>query len=274
MTQIAASIDWHVEWHGEPGHPVLALVHGFAGSRRTWDELLPELTRRFHLLLVDLPGHGKTPIPDEADLDLERLGNALGQLIHTSAEGPAFLCGYSMGGRVALHTALFAPETVKAVALIGASPGIAQEHERERRLKSDLDLAKRIRAEGVYWFADYWADLPIFETQKLLPEEVRQRIHRARLECDAEGLAYCLEQFSTGAQECLVPRLRQVKRPLLLIAGQLDRKFSELNEQMQREAASPLVHRAEIVNAGHAAHLEQPLYVARELVAFFDHYES
>jgi 2-succinyl-6-hydroxy-2,4-cyclohexadiene-1-carboxylate synthase len=269
MSQIAASIDWHVEWHGEPGRPMLAMVHGFAGSRHTWDELLPELGRHFHLLLVDLPGHGGTPIPGETAMNLERLGNALGQLIHTSAEGPALLCGYSMGGRVALHTALFAPETVSALALIGASPGIAQEHERAKRLQSDLELARKIRTEGVYWFADYWADLPLFETQKLLSEDVRQKLHRARLGCDPEGLAWCLEHFSTGSQEYLVPYLRKLKCPTLLLAGKLDRKFSELNETLAREVASPLVHHVEIPNAGHAVHIEQPLPVTREMIAFF-----
>lgn len=270
MTQVAASIDWHVKWHGEPGRPVLVLVHGFAGSRHTWDPLLGELTRPYHVLLVDLPGHGRTPIPDEQALDLERLGNALGQLIHTSAEGPALLCGYSMGGRVALHTAVFAPEAVTALVLIGASPGVPNEHERERRLKSDLELAQKIRANGTAWFAEYWADLPLFESQKLLPEEIREKLHRARRECDPQGLAYCLEHFSTGRQEYLGAYLRKLHCPLLLIAGQLDRKFSELNESLKREAATPFVQTIEIPNAGHAAHLKQPLIVAREMLAFFD----
>ncbi len=63
MTTIAASsIDWHVDWHGPHGLPVLCLVHGFAGNRHTWAELLPELVDAF----PSLAGGSAGPRPDAA----------------------------------------------------------------------------------------------------------------------------------------------------------------------------------------------------------------
>ena len=80
MTTIAASsIDWHVEWHGPHGLPVLCLVHGFAGNLHTWDALLPELPTHFRLLLVDLPGHGKTPLPREGGSQPRTAGDCPGR---------------------------------------------------------------------------------------------------------------------------------------------------------------------------------------------------
>jgi 2-succinyl-6-hydroxy-2,4-cyclohexadiene-1-carboxylate synthase len=266
----AGTVDWHVEWHGDPGQTLLTLVHGFAGSRHTWDEVLHELVRRFRVLLVDLPGHGGSPVPDDPQLDLHRLGISLGQLIRNAGEGPAYLCGYSLGGRVALHTALFAPEMVRGLGLIGASPGIADDRERLARRKVDQELAAKIRQNGIAWFADYWADLPLFESQKLLPTDIRDRLHRARRESNVAGLAYCLEHFGTGTQEYLLPRLHTLRCPLLLMAGQLDAKFCDLNHAMELAVGDNYVRRAEIANAGHAAHIEAPLAVSREIISFFN----
>lgn len=275
MTTIAASsVDWHIAWHGPHGLPVLTLIHGFAGSLHTWDELIPELVPHFRLLLVDLPGHGGTPIPREGDLNLERLGAALGQLIRNAAEGPAMLCGYSMGGRVALHAALYAPEYVTALGLIGASPGIEDPTEREQRRQADNELAERIREKRMAWFAEYWGNLPFFKTQKRLPTAVQDKLYRLRLANDPEGLAYCLERFGTGTQDYLVPPLSELTMPLLLIAGALDSKYCALHRRIEEHAGSRQIRRVEVPGVGHAVHIEAPHAVARELIHFFEQIPS
>lgn len=271
MSDVAASsIDWHVAWHGDPQLPVLALVHGFAGSLHSWEYLIVDLEQHFHLLAIDLPGHGKTPLPSEKDFNLVRLGEALGQLISTAAEGPAYLCGYSMGGRIALHTALYAPEMVKSLALIGASPGIMDAKEREERHQSDLALAAMIREKGMEWFAVHWGNLPIFATQKSLAEPLREKLHQSRLANDPEGLAYALEHFSVGLQEDLHPKLFELQCPVLLLAGALDKKYCHSNWGFEQHAKANIpVKRVEIHGAGHAAHIEAPDLVAQELIDFF-----
>jgi 2-succinyl-6-hydroxy-2,4-cyclohexadiene-1-carboxylate synthase len=271
MSDIAASsIDWHVQWHGTPGSPALVLVHGFAGSLHTWNWLLPQLEEHFHVLLVDLPGHGKTPLPRERDFSLVRLGEALGQLISNAVEAPAFLCGYSMGGRIALHTALFDPEAIKGLALIGTSAGIADEAERELRRNSDMGLARNIREKGIEWFADYWGNLPIFSTQKNLEPPLREWLHQSRMNNDPEGLAYAQEHFGVGVQENLRTHLFELSCPLLLMAGDQDKKFCGLNWGIEQHAGGSIpVKRVEILGVGHAAHIEAPDLVAQELIDFF-----
>jgi 2-succinyl-6-hydroxy-2,4-cyclohexadiene-1-carboxylate synthase len=271
MSDIAAStIGWHVEWHGAHGRPVLCLVHGFAGSLRTWDVIIPALAEHFHLLLVDLPGHGRTPLPDEREMNLERLGIALGQLIRNAVEGPAMLCGYSMGGRVALHTALFAPEFVTALGLIGTSLGIEEDDERAIRREADSELAALIRGKRMAWFAEYWTNLPLFQSQRRLSEEVQKRLYQARLDNDPEALAWCLDHYGTGTQDFLGPRLSHLKIPLLLLAGALDTKFCAIHRRMEKLTTAAPVHRVEIADAGHAAHIEAPSAVAREMIEFFE----
>jgi len=263
-------IAWNYEWRGRDDPPVLMLIHGFAGSLQSWRYLTPHLEPHFRMLLVDLPGHGSTPAPEKA-MTLRELGIALREFVRSVADRAVVMCGYSMGGRIALHTALFSPQSVSALILIGATPGIEDVHDRKERHKSDHVLAEKILNNGVEWFADYWGSLPLFASQKMLPPDVQARLRAARLACDPQGLAYCLTNFGTGEQEFLARKLHRLSCPVLLMAGESDEKFSRLNQYMKAAIGTAAVHVVEIPNAGHAghaAHIENPVAVAREIVSF------
>ena len=264
-------IAWNYAWRGSESKPVLALVHGFAGSLRSWDDLSSQLEQHFRLLLIDLPGHGGTTIPKRA-MTLRELGADLGDFVLSVAGRAVMLCGYSLGGRVALHTALCSPEAVRALVSIGASPGIEDLRERTVRRASDHALADAIVANSSEWFADYWTSLPLFASQKTLPPEVQGKLRAARLACDPQGLAYCLKNFGAGKQEFLGRELHRLSCPVLLMAGELDEKFSRLNRYLEAAIGTSTVHVVEIPEAGHAAHIENPNAVAREIISFAENF--
>jgi len=165
--------------------------------------------------------------------------------------------GYSMGGRVAMRVALQAPECLWALVLESASPGIADPAERRARVAQDTKLAARIRNEGVAAFANYWQALPLFASQSRLPQATRQALQKQRLQHTADGLANSLQGLSAGLQEPVLQRLRDLRLPVLLLAGALDDKYCGLANDM---AAMLSCSRARIVpDAGHAVHLEQPV---------------
>ena len=97
----------------------VVLLHGFAGTRRAWDGVVERLDpERYRPLALDLPGHGE-------HADAERPISFAGCVEHVLARAPErfVLCGYSLGGRVALHVALEAPERVSRLVLVSATPG-------------------------------------------------------------------------------------------------------------------------------------------------------
>jgi len=258
-------VSFGLEVAGTDGQPVLLLIHGFAGSSHTWDAILPFLEPHFQLVLLDLPGHGTASF--QPDISLLELCEAISKILVHGIPEPRFVCGYSMGGRIALHVALHWPDAMNKLAVIGASPGIENTEERTARCQSDLAFAAQIRANGIEWFERYWSNLPLFATQKALAPEVQDRLKRERLANHPEGLALALENWGTGEQEWLLPRLVEIPCPTLLISGARDDKFCKLSRQMAE--VIPSSRRVDIPASGHAAHIEQPESVARELISFF-----
>ncbi|MBI5058700.1 2-succinyl-6-hydroxy-2,4-cyclohexadiene-1-carboxylate synthase [candidate division KSB1 bacterium] len=264
MNVPAADVEWHVETVGDPAAPALLLLHGFAGSHRTWLPVAAELARDRYLIMPDLPGHGATPVCDA--LGLNELADALARLCRAVTKSALSLCGYSMGGRIALHLLLRHPAAIRSSVLLGASPGIPNPAERSARRARDDALAERILSQPLAWFVNYWERQPIFASQHALALADRTALRAERLACNRDGLAAALRQWGTGVQEDLLPALNQSRSPVLLVAGEHDQKFRASNVRL--ESVLPQARLAIIPGAGHAAHLEQPAAFGNSVRAF------
>lgn len=249
--------------------PPLVLLHGFTGSAAGWGAFGDLLRTRFTTVAVDIVGHGQSDTP--RDLDHYEMATAAADLVEAVRRAgferaPWF--GYSMGGRTALHVALGHPDAVSALLLVGASAGLDCVEDRLARRSADDLLAARIERDGLPAFVDYWENIPLFATQRALPDATREAVRAGRLRNTPGGLANSLRGMGTGAQEALHEHLAQLTMPALVMAGELDRKFVEIGETLA--ATMPAARFATIPGAGHAAQLEQPDAVAREIFAFFD----
>ena len=100
---------------GEP----LVLIHGLLGSVEShWRRFVPEYAKHFHTIAVDLRGHGKTNNPSRL-LRLPQFVDDLHKLLDTLQIERVLLCGYSLGGYIALAYAIRCPEKVRAVVMHG-----------------------------------------------------------------------------------------------------------------------------------------------------------
>lgn len=87
---------------GEP----LVLVHGLGSARTTWAPLLPELARRYDVVVVDLPGHGDSPpLPRTEPATPHRLARHVAALLDDLGLVRPHLMGNSLGGWVVLELA-------------------------------------------------------------------------------------------------------------------------------------------------------------------------
>ena len=108
-------LEMYYEIHGE-GEPLI-LLHGGVGAIEMFGEVLPLLAEGRRVIAVDLQAHGRT-----ADIDrpmtFEAMADDVAALIEHLELGEADVMGYSLGGGVALRTAIHNPEVVRKLVLV------------------------------------------------------------------------------------------------------------------------------------------------------------
>jgi len=236
--------------------PRLVLLHGFTQTRQSWRRTAAALGGRYRALAPDLPGHGLAAERRPASFA------ACAAYVRALAGGPCTLAGYSMGGRIALYTALALPGLVERLVLVGTSPGLADAAEREARRQDDEALAQRIEAIGVEAFAVEWGAQPLFAGQD---ERVAAAAHADRLRNTPAGLAAALRGLGTGVMPPLWDRLGELAMPVVLVVGERDQKFRAIAERAA--AAIPDCRLEVVAGAGHAAALERPEAVAAAITS-------
>jgi 2-succinyl-6-hydroxy-2,4-cyclohexadiene-1-carboxylate synthase len=238
--------------------PTLVLLHGFTHTGASWSPVIRALGERYSAIAPDIRGHGsaasREPVNVEAVTD---------DVLTMLPEDHFSLVGYSMGGRIALHVALALSGRVQRLVLIGASPGIADAVEREARIREDEQLAEWIeQARGIEQVARRWERTPVLARQ---PRDVRERAHEDRLRNTPAGLARALRGLGTAALPPVWGRLGELRMPVVLVAGERDRKFVAIAERMADRM--PDARLVIVPGTGHAVHLEAPAIVADVIAA-------
>ena len=150
-------LEMYYEIHGA-GRPTL-LLHGAYGATGMWGDLLPGLAASRQIIAVDLQGHGRTADIDRP-LDLGSMADDIAALIeHLRLEQPDVM-GYSLGGGVALHTAVRHPELVRRLVVV--SPN----------LRPDAIYAEMRSQQGQVTAAaaEFMKDTPMFQLyQRVAP---------------------------------------------------------------------------------------------------------
>ena len=99
--------------------PPLVLVHGYGVSGQMWNRCIPYLAQERQLFIVDLPGHGHSTLA--SDWRLREVAPLLAQWLRILELPPVGLMGHSMGGAIAAHLAVHAPDLVERLVLVDAA---------------------------------------------------------------------------------------------------------------------------------------------------------
>lgn len=230
------------------------LLHGFAGTHRAWDGVVARLdAKRYRPLALDLPGHGE--LADTRPISFAAC------VAHVLARAPRrfALCGYSMGGRIALHVALAAPQRIARLVLVSSGAGIEDEAERAARRRADAQLADALRRDPFEQFIARWRAQALFAGDPPEVDALARADHRRN---DPLALAEVLRGVGTGAMSPLWGRLGELQMPALVLAGDRDERYRRLARRLVS-----LLPRGQIVlvRGGHALALENPDAVAGAL---------
>jgi 2-succinyl-6-hydroxy-2,4-cyclohexadiene-1-carboxylate synthase len=233
----------------------VVMLHGFGGTGRAFDGVIAALpAQRYTPLALDLPGHGSRsqsggPISYEGCVDL------------VLVQSPArfVLCGYSMGARIALCTALTAPQRVSRLVLVSATAGIEDAAERQARRQADERLAMQIESEPMERFVERWRSQPMFAEE---PEAVRLLAAVDHRRNTTAGIAAALRGIGCSVMPPLWERLGELPMPAIVLAGERDAKYRALGERIATTAPNGSFR---VVTGGHGLLLENPAAVAHAI---------
>jgi pimeloyl-ACP methyl ester carboxylesterase len=243
------------------GSPVV-LVHGFASSLETWDQVVPELARAHRVIAVDLKGFGWSDRP-EGDYSPAAEARLLIKLLDQLGVKRAAFVAHSWGSSVTLALALAAPERVSRIALYDAWVY-------EEQLPTTF-LVSRADGLGELLFGLFYDQRPderialAFYDKRLVTEPLVEAVEAAldRPGTTAAALAAVRGQRFTEQQA----RYRAIDKPALLLWGREDVVTTlKFGERLSRD----LPHARLVVypQCGHFPMLEAKSQSNEELLKF------
>lgn len=205
--------DLHIETIG--AGPDLALLHGWGMHGGVWGGVRDALARRFRLHVVDLPGYGASPALDLYGLE------GLARAVAAALPEKVAVCGWSLGGQVALEMALLYPDQVERLVLTAATPCFTAQEDWPWAVQREVLLEFAAALE-----TDYEGTLKRFlalqargdEEAKAVLKKLRETLFvngRPGAEILRAGLKILLESD-------LRSRVAAIKAPTLLLHGERD----------------------------------------------------
>jgi pimeloyl-ACP methyl ester carboxylesterase len=228
----------YVEWPG-PSERTFVLVHGLAGSHLNWIRVAPRLADRGRVVVVDLPGFGRTPLAGRRSaMHVGR--QLLGGFVRRVATGSTIVGGNSMGGGYAMLVAAFEPGLVDGLVLTASvfpwAPGgwpsplvIGGFAVYRTPLLGEWVVRERFRRLDPEVVARWGFRLTTADPSSIPPEIVRTHVALVRdRQGDLEGAAAFVDAARSilwlGARPSLSTRVMDAIRcPVLVIHGMKDR---------------------------------------------------
>ena len=278
--------DLHVETSGS-GAPLL-FIHGWGMHGGMWGGVAAKLAERFCVHVVDLPGHGlsrKSEDASEKTIAEDRESKGVGKLsansqlasgelgLHSiirqlSAQfaGPLSVCGWSLGGQIALRWAMLEPHKIQRLALVSSTPCFVQQP----------DWTCAMTADTLAGFAAALAGNHTQTLRRFLALQVRGSEQERELLASLRNAL-----FSRGApdpaalqtgldilRDCdLRAALPGIPQPTLLIAGGRD-TLTPLPASEYMASVMPAARLATIEGASHVPFLSHPEIFVEQLNNF------
>ena len=242
----------------------LVMLHGWGMHGGIWDDVVPQLAQQFRVHCVDLPGHGYSKEEGE-----EGKGYTLDSIVDTLSRqfaAPITVCGWSLGGQVAMRWAQLYPAQVEKLVLVASTPCFVQCAGWQCALDAEVfqEFASALTQ-------DYRSTLKRFltlqlrggEAERELLADLRSRIF-SRGEPDMASLHGGLQILRDTDLRAMLPQLAQAA---LIIAGERDTLTPPAaSEYLARQL--PDARLSLIKGAAHVPFLSHPDIFVEQITGF------
>ena len=231
--------------------PELVLIHGWGMNGDVWEGVIPKLSDKYRVTIIDLPGHGRS-VDNLGDYSLDDLSQQIAAVL---PDNPIVI-GWSLGGMMATHLAATRPTSIKALVLVASAPKFVRDDTWQYGIDAQVldsfagDLKNDFKQTVKRFIAiQAMGSDHAREEQRTLRERVFR--HGNPQIAALEGGLKLLQTAD------LRPCLAEIQQPTLLITGQHDSLFrrsaAEATQQLLANARLAIIS-----GAGHAPFLSHP----------------
>lgn len=239
------------------GKPIL-LLHGFLENSTMWTDYTKTLSSSRQVILIDLPGHGKTE--NLASHSMDKMAEAVLSVLDFLKIEKLKIIGHSMGGYVALALADQRPEIIEDILLFfsSAAADTLEKSANRDRLKAIVAKDK----EGFMRHA-----IPMLftkETRQTCSSELEEVIKDAQ-ELRTEGIVKTLEGLKTRPDR---QHILKTDIPISFVSGKLDEAITL--ESLKTQHSERAIKKVWLTENGHMGHIEDRDFCLQAIQEFIE----
>jgi magnesium chelatase accessory protein len=252
-------LNWHVSETGQG--PVVFMLHGTGASVHSWALLSPLLAKDFRVVMIDLPGHGRTSMPARGGLTIDGMSTAIGELLIKLDIQPGLVIGHSAGAAVLVQMCLDRQiEPLAIISLNGAMLPLCGSSNRLFGLMAKLLAVMPLVPTLVSWRMANSVSVARLITQlgsEIPPSQIDGYVALLR---SKKHISAALRMMANWDLDAFEKRLVDLQVPLQLVVCENDLAVpASQADQLAEQIAVARVHR--IGKLGHLGHEEDAAQV-------------
>jgi pimeloyl-ACP methyl ester carboxylesterase len=251
--------DQRIAFQVEGKGPALVLLHGFLEEMAIWKRFSKELSQKYKVILIDLPGHGQSEILAEKH-EMELMAEVVNALLNYLQVEQCVMIGHSMGGYVSLAFADKYPDRLNGV-------GVFHSHALADTTEAKINRGRAIQVvkdNHKDFISSFIPDLFTSKNQTKLAHEIAELQNSSR-KMSKEAVIAALDGMRHRTDKLKV--LSTIRVPVLFIIGKQDPRTPL--EKMWQQIALP--KHAEVLILDEVAHMGY-LEAFDQTLAFVDHF--
>jgi pimeloyl-ACP methyl ester carboxylesterase len=249
----------NINYTDEGAGKVIVLLHGFTESLKIWSSFSTQLSKKYRVIAIDLPGHGKSDCIAKVHT-MERLAEVVFTVLKKLKVGKCLMVGHSMGGYVTLAFAAQYPELLRGFSLFHSHCFADTTVEQEKRSRT----IAFVNQDKFSFIAQFIPELFPVEVHLKFAKQIERLVQRAsKMEKDAVIAA--LEGMKCRKDQTEL--LKTTKHPVLFILGQKDSRapLARLWEMIALPSVSETLL---LRDCGHMGYIEAPEITFESISAF------
>jgi pimeloyl-ACP methyl ester carboxylesterase len=237
----------------------VVLLHGFLEQKEMWDAIVLNLSKRYKVICIDLPGHGKSESFGYVH-EMEFIAEAVNAVLKNLRLRRFFIAGHSMGGYAALAFAEKFPKKIKGLCLVNSTAYADSDERKQLRLRA-IDVVKKNHRLYVSETVPNLFSAEFRNNNRQLVETIKQwglAMTPSAITASIEGMRRRKDRMHIATSKNF---------PVFYIAGTKDETIP-LEISLAQTKHLPENQTCIIENSGHMSYLEYPEETLRALQKF------